>query len=386
MKKFWAFVLMLALLLPMVACADVTYDAYVTENGLRANTITIELEDNAVGNIYYQYVVEVVNSRGAKQELTVHRATFEGKTITLLVDEFAANSQILVKCIDTYVPQEGSTGGSSGSRGGQSSAQATEAPEPVEEKVVFAFDAAQASVGAIALVDQFGWATRTFTYTKVTDDKTEALSQEYIYRLYTPKEAAEGPVPLVITIHGSGECGTDGLAMLTSNRLSISFADPSWQEKNPCYVLAVQCPNADFSNIEPQRSDFVHELYQLIHDMKAELKPSKTYLATLSMGSRLAFHLLDLHPDVELDAMLMACGRANEADVSDVTRPAIYLVHDSIDMVNKPEYDLDAYNAMVAAGHQNIRFTLTYMGFNHSIWNYVYDNENTEFMDWLFAQ
>ena len=111
--------------------------------------------------------------------------------------------------------------------------------------------------------------------------------------------------------------------MLTANRLNMAFVDPSWQEEHPCYVLAVQCPDAAFSNVEPQRSDFVNELAALIDDARAELNPSRTYTASLSMGSRLTYHLLDLHPDVAVDACLMACGRGNEADVKHLVRPTL---------------------------------------------------------------
>gem|GEM_PF-4329376 len=65
----------------------------------------------------------------------------------------------------------------------------------------------------------------------------------------------------------------------------------------------------------------MNELAALIDDARAELNPSRTYTASLSMGSRLTYHLLDLHPDVAVDACLMACG--NEADVKHLVRPAL---------------------------------------------------------------
>ena len=385
MKKLVSLLLslMLVCLLAPAAMADATVNAVVQPGGMYANTITVTLDDTAYANYYYEYHVEVVGRNG-NTPLTVHRADYVDNTVTLHVDEFSAGSSLIVKCVDTFDP-DAEPAGSSGGRGGNRGAAADEPEEEAkEEKIVFNFEGDQVKVG-VALEDKFAWGSGSFQYTKVVDDKEETLEQEYVYRLFTP-ENAEGDVPLVVTIHGSGECGTDGLKMLTANGLNMCWADPAWQKDHPCYILALQCPNADFSNIEPQRSQWVDEIDRLVRQMKEELHPSKMYLATLSMGSRLTFHLLDLHPDVPFDACLTACGRANEADISDVVRPAMYLVHDSNDPVNKTELGIEAYNILKENGHENVRFTLSYMGFGHGIWTYVYDVQNPEFMEWLFQQ
>ena len=370
--------LMLVCLLAPAALADATIAAHVEPDGMYADTVTITLDGPAMANYYYEYRVELVGRNG-NTPLTVHRADYVGNTVTLHVDRFSAGSSLIVKCIDTFDPTA-EPAGSAGSGGWGGNQAPAEEEEPKEEKVVFSFEGDQLQV-SVALEDQFSWATGSFQYTK----DGETLDQEYVYRLFTP-ENAEGDVPLVVTIHGSGECGTDGLKMLTANGLNMCWADPAWQKDHPCYILALQCPNADFSNIEPQRSQWVDEIDRLVRQMKDELHPSKMYLATLSMGSRLTFHLLDLHPDVPFDACLTACGRANEADISDVVRPAMYLVHDSNDPVNKTELGIEAYNILVENGHENVRFTLSYMGYGHGIWSYVYDAANPEFMEWLFAQ
>lgn len=384
MKKILSLFLILALAsLALPALADATIDAVVKPDGMVADTITVTLDGPALANYYYEYHVEVVGYNG-NTPLTVHRADYVDNTVTLHVDEFSAGSSLIVKCIDTFDPnaeEEASSGGSGGSDGGSGGDQAP-AEEAPAENIVFSFEGDQITVGSIALEDKFGWGKRTFSYTK----DGETLEQEYVYRLYTP-DNAEGPVPLVITIHGSGECGSDGKLMLTANGLSMCWADPAWQAEHPCYVLAVQCPSTDFANVDPQRGEFAEEVVALAKDMQEELKPSKTYLATLSMGSRLAFHLLDLHPaDAPFDACLLCCGRANEADISDVTAPALYLVHDSNDPVNKTELGIEAFNILKEAGHPNVRFTLSYMGYGHGIWAYVYDAQHPEFMEWLFAQ
>ncbi len=379
MKKALALILSLILVcLALPALADVTVSGHVQPGGMYADTVTVTLDGPALANYYYEYQVEVVGRNG-NTPLTVHRADYVGNTVTLHVDEFSASSSLIVKCIDTFDPNAEAAGSSGGWGGGNQTPAEVEAPK--DEKIVFSFEGDQIQV-AIDLEDKFAWGSGSFAY---TNKDGETLDQEYVYRLYTP-ENAEGDVPLVVTIHGSGECGTDGKLMLTANGLNMCWADPAWQKDHPCYILALQCPSADFSNIEPQRSQWVDEIDRLVRQMKEELHPSKMYLATLSMGSRLTFHLLDLHPDVPFDACLTACGRANEADISDVVRPAMYLVHDSNDPVNKTELGIEAYNILVENGHENVRFTLSYMGYGHGIWTYVYDAQNPEFMEWLFAQ
>ena len=217
---------MLLACLALPAMADVTIDAVVKPDGMVADTLTITLDGPALANYYYEYHVEVVGYNG-NTPLTVHRADYADNTVTLHVDEFSASSSLIVKCIDTFDPnaeEAGSSGGSGGGSGGDQ-APAEEAPA---ENIVFSFEGDQITVGSIALEDKFSWGKRTFSYTK----DGETLEQEYVYRLYTP-ENAEGPVPLVITVHGSGECGSDGKLMLTANGQSMCWADPAWQAERP---------------------------------------------------------------------------------------------------------------------------------------------------------
>lgn len=384
-----ALLLCLSLVFPMTVMAEeemaaegsgaLEVEAVVAPDGLSAQQVIIHLDETAIADINFEYSVELSSWSGTTP-VKIYSVTYEGNTITLETEPFNPTSNLVVKCVDTFNPDAEEPG--SGGGGGSGEEPAGEEPAGFVPRTVFEFTNADMAPIEVDGLDVFDMNTRSFTYTQDGEEK----EGEFIYRVFTPEAALNGEqVPVVYTIHGSGECGTDGVAMLTGNRLSLCFADPSWQAEHPCYVVAIQSPHTDFSNVEPMRSDFVDALYEFFGDMNAELNPSVSYMATLSMGSRLTYHLLDLHPDLPIDACLMACGRGNEADVAHKVRPALYMVHDSIDGLNKPEDDMAAFNDLVAAG-STARFTLTYRGFNHAVWPYVFNNENTQFMEWLFSQ
>lgn len=61
------------------------------------------------------------------------------------------------------------------------------------------------------------------------------------YRLFSPAPG-EGPVPLVLFLHGAFERGTDNSHQLDLQTAPMVFSDPKVQQRFPCYVLAPQCP------------------------------------------------------------------------------------------------------------------------------------------------
>src|SRR4051794_32042512 len=65
------------------------------------------------------------------------------------------------------------------------------------------------------------------------------------YRIFIPQgyDSAK-KYPLVLFLHGAGERGTDNKAQLV-HKSCIIWASPEYQAKNPCFVVAPQCPEND---------------------------------------------------------------------------------------------------------------------------------------------
>ena len=72
-----------------------------------------------------------------------------------------------------------------------------------------------------------------------------SLESEFLYmpgRLFIPDEMVPGEsYPLVITLHGAGERGTDNQSQVLYNHLATTWAAYEWQADHPCFVFSPQC-------------------------------------------------------------------------------------------------------------------------------------------------
>lgn len=77
--------------------------------------------------------------------------------------------------------------------------------------------------------------------TKMTDGKN------MFFRLYVPKGiSADKRYPLVMMLHGIGECGTDNRAQVDRENLSKQWSLDSVKTKYQAFVLYPQCPSSSY--------------------------------------------------------------------------------------------------------------------------------------------
>lgn len=130
------------------------------------------------------------------------------------------------------------------------------------------------------------------------------------YRLFVPKEydAAES-YPLVLTLHGYGESGTDNELQLTANQLSTAFAAPDWQKRHPAFVVSPQLDAGSGAGAW-SHADVQATLMTIIESLSAEysIDSERLYVAGLSMGSLGAWDLLAAAPHTFAGAILVAYG------------------------------------------------------------------------------
>ncbi len=368
MKKILPLILLLALMgLVTFALADeVILNAEVIPSGASASSITIRSDAVKPTTVNARFTLEQTVTRGRGEKavteivpLTVYSARWEADgAVTLFTDSFTPKAVFTL----TY---------------------AIPASEGSEEQVLGTWTQENVTAVTYGVIDDFvtGEYVGTFQNAEGTDTEVRVVT-----RLYIP-ENAQG-APLVVTMHGSGESGSDGNAHVISNQIAQCWADPAWQAEHPCYVFAPQWPESDVSNDLEVRDGYLKVYHDMLAEVIAEYQPSKVYLATLSMGSRLGFRYLTLYPG-EFDAALMCCGALQNADLSAVTDKPVWLVHAVSDFVNASQNSVDAYNQLTAAGNGNVRLTLfTDEGmnglFSHAVWQKVFGDRL--YMDWLFAQ
>lgn len=368
MKKTISLLLTLLLALSMLASStaladSLVYDAQVLPGGASAYGVTIVPDESIPASLDGAFHVSVTTPASfmgpeTTAEVAVYNVEYAPDgSIFLSTDPFSPKAAVTV----TYVVT------------GEGEAEEITAQWSSDETTTVAYD----------IIDDFITDVYTGSYVNANGETVEL---SIVYRLYTPANV-EGQIPLVLTMHGSGESGSDGAAHVTASQIASCWADPAWQAEHPCYVFAPQWPESDVSNDLELRDSYLAVYHDMITEMQQKLNPSKTYLASLSMGSRLGFRFQTLYPNF-FDAAIMCCGAMQNSDLSGVTETPIWLVHAVADPVNVAQNSVDAYNQMIASGNQNVYLTLiTDAGMNglfpHASWQMAFGD--TTFMEWLFA-
>lgn len=364
MKKILALILIAAMLLNTALARELVLHATVLPGGPSAEAVTIVPDEAILASAAAKFSMEIISTRGqgpnartVAKPLAVYEIRYAPDgSVTLVTAPFSPEAIFNITCA---LP------------GSESTLQARWSQEDVAH---VRYD----------IADEFRQGACTAAFVDAAGQHVEA---SIVYRLYVP-ENPHG-LPLVIALHGSGESGSDGLAHITASQLATCWADPAWQADHPCIILAPQWPDSGASNDPVLRDQYLALYRALIGELQAQYAPARTYLAALSMGTRLGLRYMSLYPD-DVDAALLVCGSKGDADLSALTDPPIWLVHAASDAVVDAQGSVDAYHQLSCeAGNPNVRLTLLtdekMKGISsHAAWQLVFGNE--EYMEWLFRQ
>jgi predicted peptidase len=198
-------------------------------------------------------------------------------------------------------------------------------------------------------------------------------------------------LPLVVFLHGVGERGHDNEAQLRNGVLA--FVESGHFQKNPCFVLAPQCPaDARWSGTDIRQAAVWSEtptapmrlLLALIETILTEnpaIDADRIYLTGLSMGGAGVFDLLMRRP-VWFSAAMPLCGGGDPLFAAKIKNVPIWVFHGRRDDVVPPQRS----RAIVQALEQldaPVEYT-EYETLGHGIWQETY--YNPEVLRWLFAQ
>jgi predicted peptidase len=232
-----------------------------------------------------------------------------------------------------------------------------------------------------------------FTLNKNTIDqvviRNEELFASYkeddvIYRLYEPK--AHSPRPLILFLHGGGECGTDNLLQLTGTLGAIKLA-----ERFPdMFVLAPQAPDYGISMQEmfekmlshgdPYRvcigadtdigigdrgwnRDYVGRVCDLIRKLisQGKVDAERVYAIGMSLGGAGVITAVSVAPDL-FAAAVPICPSMNADSyplLANWPSIPVYIASAYIDhQANRHAYILRACSKLWAEGQRNVNFTL----------------------------
>lgn len=222
----------------------------------------------------------------------------------------------------------------------------------------------------------------------------DAAGKTLPYRLFVPKDYDPArKYPLVLFLHGAGERGTD-TDRLFVHKSCFGWATPESQAKNPCFVVAPQCPENDqWTRVENwsvpvyRQPDAPTEALRLVMELvpalqkEFSLDPNRLYATGLSMGGYGTWELLSRRPGL-FAAAVPICGGVDETKAAVLARTPVWIFHGAKDGVVLPVHSRRIAAELRKAGGV-VRYT-EYPEAGHNSWDPAYAEK--ELPDWLFAQ
>lgn len=198
--------------------------------------------------------------------------------------------------------------------------------------------------------------------------------QEHGYVVCVPESLdLSRPVPLIVFLHGKGECGTDNQAQ---TRVGLPAAVRARPQRWPYLIVLPQKPNA-----EKQWEDYDAMVMAEVADVKARYRvdASRVYLTGLSQGGHGTWTLAANHPG-EWAALAPVCGYGDpDTLAAKIKHLPVRAFHGGKDDVVKPSESEAMVKAInVAGGHAILTI---YPEANHNSWDRAY--QESDLAEWM---
>lgn len=222
---------------------------------------------------------------------------------------------------------------------------------------------------------------------------TNASGATIAYRMSAPQFPEAGKqYPLILFLHGSGECGMD-------NRRQITVGLPALmatllKRGEPVIVLAPQCQsgnwwvkqlarNPDYAAAAepaPPLADTLDLCRRLVAQGLAD--PRRLYITGLSLGGFGTWDAIQREPEL-FAAAIPICGGGDIRRGQEIKKLPLWVFHGADDK----NVSVDCSRRMVASlkqiGGRSVRYT-EYTKAGHSVWDRTY--ADPEVVEWLLRQ
>jgi predicted peptidase len=202
------------------------------------------------------------------------------------------------------------------------------------------------------------------------------------YLLFTPAEyeTDERRWPLLLFLHGLGECGNNEL-----DRVKI-HGPPKLVETRPDFpfvLVAPQCPPPPGGIEDVPKAWKAEQLIKLVDHICDQMRidRSRVYVTGLSMGGFGTWRLVAAYPDRFAAAAPICGGGEPQGMATSLRRIPIWAFHGERDSVVPLARSREMVDAVSAAGGR-VRLTV-YRDVEHDSWTRTYDNP--ELYDWLLS-
>lgn len=209
--------------------------------------------------------------------------------------------------------------------------------------------------------------------------KTVRLGEdvERKYALYIPPQYDQDPEhkwPVILFLHGSGECGSDGVKQTTVGLPRYIAGRPT---KFPFITVMPQARTLWF-----REGDSI-AVWAILDSVLKEYRADRdrVYITGLSMGAFATWEFIMSRPDV-FAAAVPVCGVGNEAFVRNIRDVPIWAFHGALDANVPVEGSRAPIEALRKLG-ASPKYT-EYPGLNHFCWDQAY--ADTSLWRWLLKQ
>lgn len=197
------------------------------------------------------------------------------------------------------------------------------------------------------------------------------------YAVFVPPQYASFPDhrwPVIIFLHGSGECGVDGIKQTT---IGLPVLVSKRATRFPFIVVMPQAHQMWFRGSEASAVwailDDVDRNYRVDHD--------RIYLTGLSMGGFGTWELAVLRPDI-FAAIVPVCGAAPKEYLPNIKNLPVWAFHGALDQNVSVSGSRDAIAELRKLG-ANPKYT-EYKDLAHACWDRAY--AEPELFKWLLRQ
>jgi len=226
-----------------------------------------------------------------------------------------------------------------------------------------------------------------------------AGAMDYPYAVYVPRtlpDPGERGVPLIVFLHGRGECGTEGSRQLAQGLPRELIWNP---QRWPAIVLLPQKPDYESQWIEHE-----HAVMAMLERVKQTwpIDASRVYLTGLSQGGAGTWDIAASNPDI-FAAIAPVCGyvraifspdedKLRDRRITSESKAAkeiadaigdtpVWIFHGADDTVVSPSHSEAMRGALKTVGNE-ARYSL-YPGVGHDAWTPAYREEDLP--DWLLS-
>jgi predicted peptidase len=222
---------------------------------------------------------------------------------------------------------------------------------------------------------------------------TNETGETFAYRMSAPQFPEAGrKYPLILFLHGSGECGSDNLRQTKVGAPALMAT--LLKRPEPVIVVAPQCQNGNGWVMHLARE----EGYAMSKEPAASLEvalelcrhvvatrqadTNRLYITGLSLGGFGTWDAIQREPGL-FAAAIPICGGGDIRRVQGLKKMPIWVFHGADDQNVSVACSRRMVRALKLAGNRYVRYT-EYEKAEHNVWDRTY--ADAEVIDWLLQQ